>query len=336
MALRIILNKSYIQFPKCYIQPIFVNSFCNKNNKAESKDPSKKKEEASKKLNYLLQSIIKDDNPKIEKAEFSKPKPKNKTKIQVKSNRSKDETKIIKAAEDAAKSLGGNIEKTKSELISRLLSYSDEKKVDTTNMSQLISNMKVESQTTPSRSEQARQILKSKPPIKQRFTRSTSVSQAERLDLFGGDPLNIFSKLETKTENLALKTWEQLQNRELRLAVTHPPSNYYQQMILWTEQGKLWQFPIDNEQGMEDEQNVYFADHVFLEPFLDDWCPRQGPIRHFMELVCVGLSKNHFLTATEKRAHIEWFKSYFSEKIDLLKEVGAVPTDHTMQPEQSA
>lgn len=44
-------------------------------------------------------------------------------------------------------------------------------------------------------------------------------------------------------------TWQTLHERELRLAVTHPPTNYFQEMILWTEQGKLWKFPIDNEQG---------------------------------------------------------------------------------------
>lgn len=71
-----------------------------------------------------------------------------------------------------------------------------------------------------------------------------------KIDLFGGDALGIFTnadKLEVSTQT---KTWEKLQNRDLRLAVTHPPSNYFQQMILWTEEGKIWKFPIDNEQGI--------------------------------------------------------------------------------------
>jgi len=44
-------------------------------------------------------------------------------------------------------------------------------------------------------------------------------------------------------------TWAALEQRELKQAITSPPSNYFEKMILWTDQGKLWKFPIDNEQG---------------------------------------------------------------------------------------
>lgn len=43
-----------------------------------------------------------------------------------------------------------------------------------------------------------------------------------------------------------------------------------------------------------------------------------------MELVCTGLSKNPHLTVERKKAHIEWYKNYFAEKEELLKELGAV------------
>lgn len=89
-------------------------------------------------------------------------------------------------------------------------------------------------------------------------------------------------------------------------------------MIMWTEQGKVWNFPIDNEQGLEDEHATDFSEHILLEMHLDDWCPTSGPVRHFMELVCIGLSKNHWLTAQEKKDHILWYRSYFEEKKDLL------------------
>lgn len=65
----------------------------------------------------------------------------------------------------------------------------------------------------------------------------------------GGQELGIFTNIKDWTLEPKLETWQQLQDRELRLAVTHPPANYFQQMILWTEQGKIWKFPIDNEQG---------------------------------------------------------------------------------------
>lgn len=92
-------------------------------------------------------------------------------------------------------------------------------------------------------------------------------------------------------------------------------------MIQWTDQGKLWTFPINNEQGMEEEKAVDFSEHVLLENHLDGWCPQSGPVRHFMELVCVGLSKNHWYTAKEKKEHIFWYRDYFEEKKDLLGEL---------------
>ena len=59
-----------------------------------------------------------------------------------------------------------------------------------------------------------------------------------------------------------LPTWQKLEKRDLALAVTHPPRNVYEEMILWTEQGKLWHFPIDNEQGLcRDKDASSF--HVF-------------------------------------------------------------------------
>ena len=89
-------------------------------------------------------------------------------------------------------------------------------------------------------------------------------------------------------------------------------------MMQWTDEGKLWQFPINNEQGMEEEHEVDFSEHVLLEMHLEEWCPTSGPVRHFMELVCVGLSKNYYLSAKEKQDHILWYRDYFEQKKDLL------------------
>lgn len=41
-----------------------------------------------------------------------------------------------------------------------------------------------------------------------------------------------------------------------------------------------------------------------------------------MELVCVGLSKNPYLTVAEKRAHISYYENYFRSKNALLVELG--------------
>lgn len=71
-----------------------------------------------------------------------------------------------------------------------------------------------------------------------------------------------------------------------------------------------------------EEADMDFTEHVFLEKHIEPWCPKDGPIRHFMELVCVGLSKNPYLTVAEKRAHISFYEHYFRSKNALLVELG--------------
>ncbi|KAL9692295.1 hypothetical protein quinque_016493 [Culex quinquefasciatus] len=115
--------------------------------------------------------------------------------------------------------------------------------------------------------------------------------------LFDGEPLGIFTDPSLLRESPdVLKTWNALHERELRLAVTHPPANHFQKMALWTEQGKLWRFPINNEQGFDEESKVSFTEHIFLEDHLEP-------------------------CAQEKREHILWFRDYFEQKKDLLKQV---------------
>lgn len=65
-----------------------------------------------------------------------------------------------------------------------------------------------------------------------------------------------------------------------------------------------------------------FHEHVFLEKHLESF-PRQGPVRHFMELVITGLAKNHHLTVQQKQEHIAWFRDYFQQKDNVLKEAEA-------------
>lgn len=75
---------------------------------------------------------------------------------------------------------------------------------------------------------------------------------------------------------------------------------------------------------MDEEAQYSFADHVFLENYIESWCPDKGPIRNFMELVCVGLSKNSYLTVPEKHEYLDWYRDYFTKKSSILKEVGAI------------
>jgi len=74
--------------------------------------------------------------------------------------------------------------------------------------------------------------------------------------------------------------------------------------------------------GLDDEAKVGFHEHehVFLEPLIDDRFPASGPIRHFMELVAVGLSKSPYLSVAEKHAHINWYAEYFKDKYALIEQ----------------
>ena len=67
------------------------------------------------------------------------------------------------------------------------------------------------------------------------------------------------------------------------------------------------------------EKKTEFHEHVFLDHLIDDF-PKKGPLRHFMDVVVVALSKNAFLTAQQKKDHIQWFREYFTEKKDILVE----------------
>lgn len=69
-------------------------------------------------------------------------------------------------------------------------------------------------------------------------------------DVFSGQPIGIFESVESlKVEPDQLKTWTKLEQHELHLRMSMAPRNYFEKMAYWTEEGKVWHFPIDNEQG---------------------------------------------------------------------------------------
>ncbi|XP_012264401.2 28S ribosomal protein S31, mitochondrial [Athalia rosae] len=295
------------------------------------------------KINALLQSMTqpKRVQPVINVAIKRKPV---KTKAQVKIQsvtQSLFDNKLAEAAKEAAASLGGDVNKTESELLNKLLATNKQNQ-ESIDLSKLVKGMTVDrSKSTVEsndRADQVRAVMqKSKRhlPIENRVTslkrqmQKNQGSNTSRVDIDSGTPMNLFppsseSNLDPNTPSLT--TWDLLESRELKLLVTHPPNNFIEQMIQWTEQRKLWRFPIDNEQDMHVDGEEHFSEHVFLEQHLEDWCPTKGPIRHFMELVCVGLSKNPWMSARDKEEHIMWFKEYFDKKQELLKELGIYGT----------
>lgn len=44
--------------------------------------------------------------------------------------------------------------------------------------------------------------------------------------------------------------------------------------------------------------------------------PDAGPVRHFMEMVVTGLSKNPHYTAQEKRDYVQWYRDYLAQFSD--------------------
>lgn len=250
---------------------------------------------------------------------------------------------LAKATRKVAESLGGDAKKTEAELLKKLLGGQPagaEGAAAGASLSDIITGMQVDKEGAKkgkgvqlTRSNVVRKAIEKKGAKGQEYLKSAQSRERRRpleaihptgasVKLFEGESLNIFTDpAALKDSPDILQTWKKLQDRELRLAVTHPPANYFQKMALWTEQGKLWKFPIDNEQGLLEEAKVSFTEHIFLDEHLEPWCPKRGPIRHFMELVCVGLSKNYFITAQEKKEHILWFRDYFEDKKDLLKQV---------------
>ena len=94
--------------------------------------------------------------------------------------------------------------------------------------------------------------------------------------IFGGEPLGIFPTEEPNTgdgEVVRLETWERCEERYLRLMSTPTPRNYLEEMVDLTEKGIMWQFPIDNEQGIEHDEVGWWEYDCFWDPFATQFIP---------------------------------------------------------------
>lgn len=95
----------------------------------------------------------------------------------------------------------------------------------------------------------------------------------------------------------------------------------------------MWKFPINNEQGKfhrsthfifvlnldwYEELNTPFHEHVFINRYLKNkkaGVKNPAPLKAFMDLVCAGLGQNPYITAEQKREHLQWFEGYFATKV---------------------
>ncbi|XP_013776347.1 28S ribosomal protein S31, mitochondrial-like isoform X2 [Limulus polyphemus] len=325
---------------------------------------SKKTEEnAQKKLSSLLASMKVDTLSLKMKSNIdlnlSKPKPKRK-KGAMKSHIEQEklsyeelDEQLVTAVKDVANILGGNSDETESELVQKLRVHVQQTQKaceangsqDGGSLSKIFLGMKIDRskpKLDPGHSLHSYPDSKMAVEISSLRTSEKSVSYDSlsvssefqrnmkpksitgRVDLFASEPLNIFLTPDKKITDVSnTKILEILQKQELKMLVTQPPRNGFEEMIQLTEQGKLWTFPINNEAGLEEEANIEFHQHIFLEHLLEVF-PKQGPIRHFMELVTTGLSQNPYLTVERKKDHIEWFRRYFKEKEQILEDSGAL------------
>ncbi|KAL3248505.1 hypothetical protein MRX96_056452 [Rhipicephalus microplus] len=330
-------------------------SFCSSSGKSTD-DPAGKSEQPAKdepsgdqkkaaldKLSALLSDMkiesIASTDPNSLSFKLAKPGLPKKPELKEEAQRTKGLGKaVVQAAREVAASLSSSKEQkeqTESELLARLRVHAQERqgnqhvapeKDNTATLSDLFVGMKIERKKAK---QQGRQdgVNRDTKAAARRQAANKQERIEEKLELDVDRRLGIFSRdIEENTDVPQLKTWERLQQRELQLLVTPPPKNAYEEMILWTEQGKLWKFPINNEAGLDEEAQISFEEHVFLEEHITDF-PERGPIRHFMELVLVGLSKNPHISAQRKREHIEWFRQYFRAKADILRASGALPEE---------
>ncbi|XP_058404073.1 small ribosomal subunit protein mS31 [Diceros bicornis minor] len=237
---------------------------------------------------------------------------------------------LVAAASAVADSLPFDKQTTKSELLRQLQQHEEDSRAQKDgerpkiSFSNIISDMKV------ARSATAR--VSTRPVHQIQFDegsdgyvgqeKTIGLRKSLRKNIFKGKRLNIFD-LKAVTEGApeaetAPSLWDVEFAKQLAAVNEQPFQNGFEQMIQWTKEGKLWEFPINNEAGFDDDGSEFY-EHIFLDKYLEDF-PKQGPIRHFMELVTCGLSKNPYLSVKQKIEHIEWFKNYFNEKRDILKD----------------
>ncbi|CAG02887.1 unnamed protein product, partial [Tetraodon nigroviridis] len=234
------------------------------------------------------------------------------------------------AAASAAASTLPNSSQVESELLRKLRQHESitesQRKGDIKKLGGLIADMKVGKKPNRQNSWAANQIRfddDGRGYTQERSITSELEGIRRRKNLLSAKRLNIFSpSTNEEAEPTAAhpSLWDIEFANQLSMSINHQPRNGLEEMIQWTKEGKLWQYPINNEDGLEEEASVSFYEHVFLEKHLEEGFPRQGPVRHFMELVVAGLSKNPYLTVQQKKDHIFWFRDYFSAKEEVLKE----------------
>lgn len=76
--------------------------------------------------------------------------------------------------------------------------------------------------------------------------------------------LAIFSQLPAEAKSVgSLNAWATFEERELRIWQTQPPRNLLEDMAQMTDKGIMWHFPIDNEQGLDENEVTCFVSALY-------------------------------------------------------------------------
>ncbi|XP_070588893.1 small ribosomal subunit protein mS31 [Erythrolamprus reginae] len=236
-----------------------------------------------------------------------------------------------------ASSLPFDKQKTTSELLHLVKKHKEEMEAHRmADLSKMVASMKIRRKPITRKAFKASNEIECDEDEDGNMAHINDISRIQR-NLYSGERLQIFTpKSEGSHETGVLKSgdmptiWDLEFAKTITSSLSLPPQNGFEEMIQWTDEGKLWEFPINNEIGLEDDAEFY--EHIFLDKHLADF-PKEGPIRHFMELVTCGLSKNPHLSVKQKVEHIQWFRDYFKEKEELLKEIEAHEKEALVQIE---
>ncbi|XP_015674159.1 28S ribosomal protein S31, mitochondrial [Protobothrops mucrosquamatus] len=241
---------------------------------------------------------------------------------------------LEEAASAVASSLPFDKQKTTSELLHLVKKHKEEMNAHRmADLSKIMASMKIRRKPMKPKAVSASSEIECDEDEDGNMAHINEINRIKR-NLFSGERLQIFtpkSKGAHETDAVAIPTiWDLEFAKAITSTFSHLPQNGFEEMIQWTNEGKLWEFPINNETGLEDDGEFY--EHIFLDKHLADF-PKEGPIRHFMELVACGLSKNPYLSVKQKIEHIQWFRDYFKEKEQLLKEIEAHEKEALIQIE---
>ncbi|XP_009704834.1 PREDICTED: 28S ribosomal protein S31, mitochondrial, partial [Cariama cristata] len=165
---------------------------------------------------------------------------------------------LVEAASAVASSLPLNKKQTESELLAQLRRHEEttdkQKKGGIINIRNVISEMAVKRQSPAQRAVRISNRISLELDEDGQRIKPERLSQSfdSRRSLKVGRRLNIFTKASTETENALKKVssptiWDLEFAKEIAAITAQPPRNGFEEMIQWTKEGILWEFPIDNE-----------------------------------------------------------------------------------------